>query len=110
MNLILQTPPLPLKADDDGVIRVGGSRVSLDTIILSFKNGSTAEQIAHDYPVVDLADVYGVINYYLRHEDEVEQYFVNQREQGEQIQHEMEKRFDPQGIRDRLLARREQRD
>jgi uncharacterized protein (DUF433 family) len=110
MNLILESPTLPLKTDRDGVIRVGGTRVTLESVVAAFKNGATAEQIAHDYPVVDLADVYAVITYYLRHRAEVEQYVAEQRQEGAQIRAEMEARFDPQGIRDRLLARRAKKD
>ena len=106
MSLLLNSQPIPLKADDDGVVRVGGARVTLDTVVAAFKSGSTAEQIVHDYPSLDLVDVYAAITYYLRHRSEVEQYIAEQRSEGEQIREEMEKRFDPHGIRDRLLARR----
>ncbi len=54
---------LPLKTDKDGVIRVSKTRVTLDTIVTAFLEGLTAEEIAAQYPVVPLADVYSVIGY-----------------------------------------------
>ena len=84
--------------------------MSLDTVIAAFKNGATSEQITHDYPVVDLADIYAVITYYLRHRQDVERYLAEQRQEGAWIREAMEARFDPHGIRDRLLARRAKKD
>ncbi len=110
MALVLKSHPLPMKTDPDGVVRVSGTRVTLDTVVAEFKNGATPEQIAQDYPVVELADIYAVITYYLSHHDEVDRYLAAQHQEGEQIREEMEARFDPQGIRDRLLARRAKKD
>jgi hypothetical protein len=46
-------------------MRVSKTRVPLDTIIAAFSEGATAEEIAYQYPVVPLADIYAVIGYYL---------------------------------------------
>ena len=110
MSLVVETQPVPLQADEDGVVRVGGTRVTLDTVITAFETGATAEQIAHDYPVLELADVYAVVTYYLRHRGEVDGYLAEQRKAGEIIRKQMEARFDPQGIRDRRMARRAKKD
>jgi len=106
MTLVLESQPLPLQTDADGVVRVAGTRVTLETIVAAFKQGATAEQIAHDYPVVTLVDIYAVITFYLRQREAVEGYLAEQRRAGQDMRHQMEGRFDPQGIRDRLLARR----
>jgi uncharacterized protein (DUF433 family) len=66
MTLVLESQPLPLQTDADGVVRVAGTRVTLDTIVAAFKKGATAEQIAHGYPVLTLVDIYAVITFYLR--------------------------------------------
>jgi uncharacterized protein (DUF433 family) len=110
VNLLLENPPLPLQSDADGVVRVGGSRVTLETVVVAFKNGSTAEQIAHDFPVLSLADIYAVITFYLRRREDVEEYLAEQRAEGDQIRQQMEPRFDSRGIRQRLLARRANQD
>ena len=52
-----------------------------------------------------LADVYSVIGYYLRRRPEIEDYLQRERRQAESVQKQNESRFDPHGIRDRLLAR-----
>ncbi|MDO9129789.1 MAG: DUF433 domain-containing protein, partial [Anaerolineales bacterium] len=100
---------VPLVTDIDGVIHVGETRVTLDTVIAAFLDGATAEEISQQYPSLDLADVYSVIAYYLRQRAEIDTYLQRRREQAEKIREENESRFDPSGIRDRLLARRASR-
>lgn len=106
MSLTISVEPVPLAADADGVVRVGGTRVSLDSVIFAFNEGSTPEEIVQQYTTLDLADVYAVIGYYLQHRAEVEEYLAARRVQRDEIRREVESRFDPHGIRDRLLARR----
>lgn len=97
---------VPLAADTDGVIRVGKTRVTLDIVIEAFSEGATAEEIVQQYPTLHLADVYHVIGYYLRRRSEVDAYLRERRAQADAVRKENEARFDPRGIRDRLLARR----
>ena len=66
MTIQITTEPVPLAMDADGVIRVGGTRITLDTVVATFNEGATAEDIIADYPVLNLADVYAVISFYLR--------------------------------------------
>jgi uncharacterized protein (DUF433 family) len=110
MNLVLENPPIPLHADADGVVRVAGTRVTLDTVVAAFKHGATAEQIAHGYPVLNLVDIYADITFYLHRREAVEEYLAEQHRAGQHIRHQMEARFDPHGIRDRLPARRTTKD
>ena len=100
------TDAVPLKADADGVVRVAGTRVTLDTIVAAFREGATAEEIAQQYPSISLADVYALIGYYLRQAEKVDAYLEQRRAQAQAVRRENERRFDPQGIRERLLARR----
>jgi hypothetical protein len=79
-------------------------------VVALFHQGSTAEDIAEQLSSLDLADVYAVISYYLRHQVEVEAYLQQQRQQAEQVQQENQRRFPAHGLRDRLLARRAQPD
>jgi uncharacterized protein (DUF433 family) len=97
--------PVPLR-EDRGVIRVGQTRVTLDAVITAFAMGATAEEIAQEFPTLDLGDIYAVIAYYLRQRAAVEAYLADQRGQFERARREQEARFDPTGLRDRLLARR----
>jgi uncharacterized protein (DUF433 family) len=106
MNLVVEPADrIPLQEDAHGVIRVAGTRVTLDTIAEAFSEGATAEEIAQQYPSLALADVYSVIGYLLRHETDVAAYLKRRLEQCNAIQQENERRFNPQGVRARLLAR-----
>jgi uncharacterized protein (DUF433 family) len=106
MTISIASEPTPLTTDEQGVLRVGGTRVSLDSVIFAFKQGATPEEIVQQYSSLNLADVYAVISYYLHHSDEIEAYLQARREQREAIRRDVEARFDPHGIRARLLARR----
>ena len=106
MMLSTITESVPLRTDQDGVIRVGGTRVTLDTVVATFKEGATAEEIVQQYPSLHLADVYFVLGYYLRQHDQVEAYLQQRQAQAELVRQQNEQRFDPAGVRERLLARR----
>ncbi len=100
--------PVPLTKDADGVMRVGSSRVTLDTVVAAFREGMTPEGIVEQYPSLRLAEVYSVIGYALNHPEEVEIYLRDRQRLAEVVRRENEARFDPTGVKDRLLARRRQ--
>jgi uncharacterized protein (DUF433 family) len=100
------TATLPLKRDKDGVIRVSKTRVTLDTIVTAFLEGLTAEEIAVQYPVVPLADVYSVIGYYLNQKKKVDAYLARREKIAETVRRQNESRFEQSDIRARLLARK----
>lgn len=45
MALAVVPDPVPLDTDRDGVFRVGGTRVTLDTVVGAFTDGATPEEI-----------------------------------------------------------------
>jgi uncharacterized protein (DUF433 family) len=98
--------PVPLTTDTDGIIRVGSTRVTLDTIVAAFHEGMTAEGIVEQYPSLGLADVYSVIAYYLHHRVEVDQYLGKRQKAAADVRRDNETRFEPTGVRARLLSRR----
>jgi uncharacterized protein (DUF433 family) len=106
VGLVIAAEPIPLEADANGVVRVGGTRVTLDTVVTAFQEGATAEEIVFQYPSLDLADVYAVIAFYLQRRAQVEAYLRRRQTQADEVREQNEARFDPQGIRGRLLARR----
>lgn len=108
MPLVFATDPIPLATDRHGVVRISKTRVTLDTVVTAFLEGATAEEIVEQYPSLQLADVYLVISYYLRHKAEVEAYLLERQHKAAQVRNLAEKRFNLVGIRDRLLARRNQ--
>ena|SRR5215510_7259512 len=108
MAVLLEIQPItaPLASDSNGVIKIAGSRVTLDTVIGAFIRGATAEEIAQQYPSISLADVYATISYYLQHREEVEKYLEKRRKHSRAVREQNQKRFDQSGIRARLLARK----
>ena len=106
MTLAILAESAPLKANEDGMVLVGKTRVTLDTVVAVFKQGATAEEIVYRYPSLNLADVYATIAFYLNHQPEVEAYLQQRRQQSQEIRAMNQARFDPQGLRDRLLARK----
>jgi uncharacterized protein (DUF433 family) len=106
MTLAILAEPAPLKANENGVILVGKTRVTLDTVVAVFNQGVTAEEIVYRYPSLTLADIYATIAFYLKHQSEVEAYLQQRQQQSQEIRAVNQARFDPQGLRDRLLARK----
>ena len=45
-----------------------------------------------------------LFNFYLNHQKEIEEYLEQRQQQAQEIRKINEARFDPQGLRDRLLA------
>jgi uncharacterized protein (DUF433 family) len=98
--------PAPLVEDDDGVLHVAGTRVTLDSIVMAFDLGATPEEIVQRYPSVDLASAYTIIAYTLRHRDSVDSYLAGRARVGAETRADIEARFPSDGMRARLLARR----
>jgi uncharacterized protein (DUF433 family) len=105
--LQIQPIPLPVTLDKDGVARVGGTRVTLDTVVHAFARGATAEEIAQQYPSLSLSDIYATISFYLQNKETVDTYLKEREEKARVVREENEKWFDQRGIRERLLARRQ---
>ncbi len=105
MSQSVDVEPGPITTDTHGVMRVAGTRVTLDTVVAAYEKGDTPEQIAQDYSVLETADIYAVIAYYLRHRGEVEAYLERRREERRAVRQEAEKRFPSGGLKERLQAR-----
>jgi uncharacterized protein (DUF433 family) len=59
----------------DGGYRISGTRVSLDSVVLEFMRGISAETIASEcFPTLTLEQVYGAIAYYLANRSEIDAY------------------------------------
>lgn len=107
MSAAIQPEAPPLREDADGALRVGESRVLLELVVRAFQGGATAEAIAESYPTLKLADVYGVIAYYLRHRGAVEAYLARREQTAGEVRRHIENRQGDLGDRRaRLLQRR----
>jgi uncharacterized protein (DUF433 family) len=91
MPVLDRVETIPLAMGADGVIRVARTRVTLETIVGAFQDGATAEEIAQQYLVVPLGDVYQVIGYYLHYTAEVTEYLSNSRQASENARLENER-------------------
>lgn len=104
MTLAIEAQGPPLRADRDGMMRVGSTRVTLDTVVHAFHEGNTAEEIVSHYPALRLADVYAVISYYLNNQEAVKSYLQQQEAATEELWKEIESKADYQLFREQLLA------
>ena len=108
MGLAIEKLSVPLREDAEGVVRVGGTRVTLHTLVGAFRNGATPEAIVQDYSSLALGDVYTTIAFFLQNRAEVEAYLQEQERKGAEVQRQVEARCDPTEFRQRLLARRKE--
>ena len=108
---MIAMPPainVPLRMDEGDVIRIGNTRVTLQSVVADFHRGASPEEIAHHYPTLNLSEVYLVIAYYLQNRAEVDAYVEQQRQLAneERKAYEADHPIDP--LRERLLTRLEE--
>lgn len=102
----LQPIPAPLRLTDHGVLLIGGTRVTLDSVVSRFDAGATPEEIVQQFPSLGLAEVYAVVAYVLSNRAEVDEYLEKRARIAESVRAEVERRWPAAGLRERLLARR----
>ena len=86
MPVLETTQEVPLRATEDGTIRIVGTRVSLDSVLHHYQQGATAEEIALRFPALRLADIHSCLAYFLNRPDQVEEYLSRQRQQADDQQ------------------------
>jgi uncharacterized protein (DUF433 family) len=74
----MQSAKSYVHVDEHGVMRVGRSRVMLDSVVASFEQGYSPETIQQQYPALSLEEVYGAIAWYLANAEEVARYLAHQ--------------------------------
>jgi uncharacterized protein (DUF433 family) len=70
----------------DGVYYVPNTRISLDSIVYAFRDGSSPESIREDFEGLSLANVYGVIAFYLDHQAKVDAYLERRKERWAELE------------------------
>ncbi len=92
----------------EGLWRVAGTRVSVDSVIQAFWWGATPEQIVQDYDALSLAQVYGVLHFYLTHRRSVDAYLKKQERLDKNLRSELGQEHGPflTDLRRRMDARR----
>ncbi|PYS09696.1 MAG: hypothetical protein DMG17_26380 [Acidobacteria bacterium] len=98
MKLSIEPGTAPLTTGQDSVVRIGKSRVTLDTVVYAFNDGANAEEILERYPSLQLADIYSVIAFYLRHRTEVDTYLKDREAFRVEVRRENESRLPSTGL------------
>jgi uncharacterized protein (DUF433 family) len=75
----LEPVVVPLRRDGHGVLRVGGTRVTLESVLGAYLQGESAEGIVERFPTLHPADVHATLAWYLRHRDEAGAYLEQAR-------------------------------
>lgn len=99
----------PFRWDEAGGIRIGPSRVTLDSILASYHNGSTPEEIAIQFSVLRLEDIYTSIAYYLNHRQEIDSYLEQRNQQAQELRQQFTQKHNLVDLRQRLLNRQSQK-
>ena len=60
----------------EGLYRVAGTRVSLDSLIYLFREGVSAESMVESYPALTLEQVHGALAFYLANQKEMDDYLA----------------------------------
>jgi uncharacterized protein (DUF433 family) len=91
-----------INADAYGVLRVGQTRVSLDSVVYAFRQGHAPETIRQQYSALSLEEVYGAIAFYLANKEEVDQYLRQQEQRWDELCRKAEQK--PSPVVERLRA------
>lgn len=105
-SLTFEPIAVPLREDEHGAIRVGNTRVTLETLVHQFRQGATPESVAQDFDSLNLRDVYAVFAYYLQHQDEIDEYLRDCDHKAQAVRQQIQTVIsqDP-NLRAKLLAR-----
>jgi uncharacterized protein (DUF433 family) len=69
----------------EGAYRVGGTRVSLDSVVYGFQSGESPECIQQSFPALTLEEVYGAIAFYLEHKAQIDEYLADDEAEFEKL-------------------------
>ena len=100
---------IPLSTDEWGIIRIAGTRVTLDCVAEMFQDCASPEEIVEQYDALQLDDVYAVITYLLRNRDEVKAYLSRRGAGGGQMRQAIDEEF-PSALRSKLLKVKRERE
>ena len=90
----------------DGNYYVDGTRISLDSIVHSFRRGESPETICQNFELLRLEEVYGAIAYYLASQADIDAYLIRQDEKWKEGRRNAEPL--PADLRERLLRARDE--
>jgi uncharacterized protein (DUF433 family) len=88
----------------EGQYLVGGTRVSLDSLVYLFREGMSAESMVESYPVLTLEQVHGALAFYLGNQKEIDAYLAEGQRVAES-QHELSRQTNSELIAKMQRAR-----
>ncbi len=106
MAPVLMADPVALRIDADGVLRIGASRVTLDTLVYHYRDGASADEIALRFESLGLPEIHAAIAYYLNHRVELDAYLAQRAIEATELRNQVESRQGGGAIRQRLIGRR----
>ncbi|WP_293074362.1 DUF433 domain-containing protein [Moorena sp. SIO4A5] len=60
---------------------IAGTRISLDSVVYTFRNGLSPESIVQSFPLLTLEQVYGAIAFYLANREQIDTYLALEEEE-----------------------------
>ncbi len=96
---------VPLAEDPHGVIRVGGTRVTLESIVTAWRQGATPEEVAMQFPSVGVDDLYLVFGWVFRNRKAVDNYVQERQALADDTEQKVRHSLGLTDLRDRLQAR-----
>lgn len=80
-TLLVSSPDI-----DGGLLRLEGTRITVNQIVVWYKQGYSAEEISDQYPQLALAQVYAALAYYHANTAEVEAALSGEQREAEQLE------------------------
>ena len=68
------------------------TRISLDSVVYAFLNGESPENIAQNFPLLSLEQVYGAITFYLANQELIDAYLKEGEAEFEKLQQSFRER------------------
>lgn len=114
MSPTLEAIPVPLRDDGHGGLRVGQTRVRLESVWHLYQQGASPADMVRAYDTLQLADVYAVLAWTLRHPEDVTAYLKRRDEEAAAVRRHLEEagltptREESAKLKEKLTARRKE--
>lgn len=106
MASIVGTIPKPVRVDEGGGLKVGKTRVSLDSVVYAYNRGEDPAKIQYSFDTLSLAEIHAAIAYYLHNKAEVDAYLKQNAIDYEKQRLEDRANGNPRVTREMILARK----
>jgi uncharacterized protein (DUF433 family) len=111
MSLTLEAIAVPLRDDGHGGLHVGQTRVSLESVWHLYQQGASPAEIVRAFDTLQVADVYAVLAWALRHPEDVDAYLKRRDEEAAELRRRLEQagltpsREESARLKETLMAR-----